>query len=135
LGTLLLAHYQGKAIAGAVFLHFGQRAIYKYGASDRRCQHLRANNLVFREGIRSMCAKGCRILSFGRTDIEHEGLRQFKLSWDAKETRLQYVRFNVKSNAWLSGQKSRIPSWERMISRMPLPILRAVGNIAYRHVG
>lgn len=135
LGTLFLARFGGKAIAGAVFLHFGERAIYKYGASDRRHQHLRANNLVIREGILAMCAKGFRTLSFGRTDLEHEGLRQFKLSWGAKETRLQYYRFDVKSMNWLSGQKAHVPSWEGMVSKMPLPILRVVGSIAYRHVG
>ena len=135
LGTLLLARYRGKAIAGAVFLHFGRKAIYKYGASDRRHQHLRANNLVFREGIRILCGRGIRTLSFGRTDLAHEGLRQFKLSWGPRETRLQYFRFDVRSKSWLTRQKARVSPWEGMISKMPIPVLRLVGGIAYRHVG
>jgi hypothetical protein len=135
LGTLLLARYRGKAIAGAVFLHFGRMAIYKYGASDRRHQDLRANNLVFREGIRILCARGFQSLSFGRTDLAHEGLRQFKLSWGPKETRLQYYRFDVRSKTWLTGRQTRFPPWEGVISRMPIPVLRFVGEIAYRHIG
>jgi Acetyltransferase (GNAT) domain len=135
LGTLLLARYKGKAIAGAVFLHFGRKAIYKYGASDRRHQEMRANNLVFREGIRILCGRGIRTLSFGRTDIAQEGLRQFKLSWGSSETRLHYFRFDVRSKTWLTGQKARVSPWEGMISKMPIPILRLVGDIAYRHVG
>ena len=143
LGTLLLARYRGKAIAGAVFLHFGRKAIYKYGASDPHHQHLRANNLVFREGIRVLCGRGIRTLctrgfqtlSFGRTDLAHEGLRQFKLSWGARETRLHYFRFDVRSKDWLTGQKARVSPWEGMISRLPIPVLRLVGSIAYRHVG
>jgi hypothetical protein len=135
MGTLLLARYGGKAIAGAVFLHFGRKAIYKYGASDRRHQHLRANNLVFREGIRTLCGRGCKTLSFGRTDLAHEGLRQFKLCWGSKETRLQYFRFDVRSRSWLTRQKARFSPWEGVISKTPIPVLRLVGSIAYRHVG
>ena len=135
LGTLLLARYKGKTIAGAVFLHFGRKAIYKYGASDRHHQHLRANNLVVREGIRVLCGRGIRTLTFGRTDLAQEGLRQFKLSWGARETRLQYFRFDVRSKTWLTRQKTRVPPWEGVISKMPIPVLRLVGGIAYRHVG
>jgi hypothetical protein len=135
LGTLLLARYQGRTIAGAVFLHFGGKAIYKYGASDRRYQQLRANNLLFHEGIRALCRRGIRTLSFGRTDVHHEGLRQFKLSWGAEENRLQYVHYDVRSKSWLSNKKARGLSLGSMITRMPLPILRLVGSIAYRHAG
>lgn len=135
LGTLLLVRHRRRAIAGAIFLHFGGKAIYKYGASDRRYQHLRPNNMVFREGIRMLCSRGIRTLSFGRTDPRHDGLRQFKLSWGAKEKSLQYVQYDVRSKSWLSNQKPRGASWEGIVTRVPLPILRFVGNIAYRHVG
>ena len=99
--------------------------MYKYGASDRRYQELRPNNLVFREGIRDLCGKGVRTLSFGRTDLHHEGLRQFKLSWGAVEKTLQYVKYDVTSKAYLSTKKSRatIP-WESTVSKLPLPLLR-----------
>jgi hypothetical protein len=135
LGTLLLARHRGKAIAGAVFLHFGRKAIYKYGASDRRHLDLRANHLVFQEGIRTLCGRGIGTLSFGRTDIIKEGLRRFKLSWGAKETRLQYFRYDVGSKSWLPLQKARFSIWEGVMSKMPIPVLRLVGDIAYRHIG
>ena len=136
LGTLLLARYRGKPISGAVFLHFGQKAIYKYGASDRSYQHLRGNNLVFRVGIRLLCSQKFRTLSFGRTDLHHEGLRQFKLSWGATEKSLQYVRYDVQSKAYLRTKKNRgkVP-WETTLSKLPIPVLKFIGSIAYRHVG
>lgn len=135
-GSLLLARHEGRAVAGAVFLHFAGKAIYKYGASDRRYQELRPNNLVFREGIRDLCRKGVRTLSFGRTDLHHEGLRQFKLSWGTVEKMLQYIKYDVPSKSYLSVKKSRgtIP-WESAMSRLPLPFLRLIGRVAYRHVG
>jgi len=53
----MLASHKGKNIASAVYFHFGDKAIYKYGASDRKYQHLRANNLVMWEAIRWFFAK------------------------------------------------------------------------------
>ena len=136
LGTLLLARYRGKPIAGAIFLHFGQKAIYKYGASDRSYQHLRGNNLVFWVGIRQLCNQKFRTLSFGRTDLHHEGLRQFKLSWGATEKSLQYVRYDVQSKAYISTKKNRgMVPWEYTLAKLPIPVLRFIGSIAYRHVG
>ena len=52
LGFTILAKYQEKVIAGAVFFHFGNHAVYKYGASDLKYQYLRANNLVMWEAIK-----------------------------------------------------------------------------------
>ena len=135
-GTLLLARHEGRVVAGAVFLHFAGKAVYKYGASDRNYQELRPNNLVFREGIRELCGKGVRTLSFGRTDLHHEGLRQFKLSWGAAEKTLQYVTYDMPSKSYLSSRKFHptIP-WESTMSKLPMPLLRLIGRVAYRHVG
>jgi hypothetical protein len=136
LGILLLARHGGKAVAGAMFLHFAGKAVYKYGASDRTHQELRPNNLVFREGIRDLCRKGVRTLSFGRTDLHQEGLRQFKLSWGASEKTLQYVKYDVPSRSYLSAKKYRENIlWESAMSKLPVPVLRLIGRIAYRHVG
>ena len=136
LGFLLMARHKKKAIAGALFLLSGGKAIFKYGASDRRYQALRANNLVFRDAIRLLCRKGARTLSFGRTDFGHEGLRQFKLSWGTTETRVQYVKCDVRSKSYLGGTPTRqSTSWKRTMSMLPIPVLRIIGNVAYRHVG
>jgi hypothetical protein len=135
-GMLLLARRGGKAVAGAMFLHFAGKAVYKYGASDRRHQELRPNNLVFRQGIRDLCRKGVRTLSFGRTDLHHEGLRQFKLSWGAAEKTLQYVKYDVPSRSYFSAKKYQaIIPWESAMSKLPVPVLRLIGHVAYRHVG
>jgi hypothetical protein len=112
------------------------RGDIKYGASTGNYQELRPNNLVFREGIRDLCGKGVRMLSFGRTDLHHEGLRQFKLSWGAAEKTLQYARYDVASKAYFQAKKhrARIPL-ESTMSKLPLPLLRLIGRVAYRHVG
>jgi hypothetical protein len=136
LGFLIMARHGQKAIAGALFLLYGGKAIFKYGASDRRYQEFRANNLVFRDAIRLLCGRGARTLSFGRTNFGHEGLRQFKLSWGTTETNHQYVKYDVPSKTYLTAVQSRWENcWEKTFANLPLPVLRVIGNIAYRHVG
>jgi lipid II:glycine glycyltransferase (peptidoglycan interpeptide bridge formation enzyme) len=131
-----MARHGQKAIAGALFLLFGGKAIFKYGASDRRYQEFRANNLVFRDAIRLLCGRGARTLSFGRTNFGHEGLRQFKMSWGTTETRHQYVKYDICSKTFLAAAPSRWePCWKKTFANLPLPVLRIIGNIAYRHAG
>jgi hypothetical protein len=136
LGFLMIARHKGKVVAGALFLHFSGKAIFKYGASDRRYQEFRANNLVFRDAIRLLCGRGARTLSFGRTNFGHEGLRQFKMSWGTTETRHQYVKYDVRSKMYLTNEPSRWETcWKKTFANLPLSVLRIIGNIAYRHAG
>jgi len=136
LGFLMIARHKGKAVAGALFLLFSGKAIFKYGASDRRYQEFRPNNLVFRDAIRLLCGRGARTLSFGRTNFGHEGLRQFKMSWGTTETRHRYVKYDVRSKSYISGTLTRqSTSWNSTMSKLPIPLLRIIGDVAYRHVG
>lgn len=133
-GMLLLARHEGNCISGAVFLHFKGNVIFKYGASDRRFQHLRANNLVLWQGIRHSCSSGFGSLSFGRTDLGQDGLRRFKRSWGCAESRLKYSRFDVRSRSWCDEKKPSNVPWRSVLTRMPIPVLRALGTVAYRHI-
>jgi lipid II:glycine glycyltransferase (peptidoglycan interpeptide bridge formation enzyme) len=136
LGFLMMARHKKKAVAGALFLLFSGKAIFKYGASDRRYQEFRANNLVFRDAIRLLCGRGARTLSFGRTNFGHEGLRQFKLSWGTTETRLQYVKYDIHSKTYLTADQSVWENrWKKTFANLPLSVLRIIGSVAYRHAG
>ena len=84
LGSVLLAYAGPRPVAGAVFLRSGDRLLYKYAASDPKAWGLRPNHLIIWEAIRAACATGVRSLDFGRTELAHEGLRNFKLSWGAR---------------------------------------------------
>ena len=137
LGFVTSARFQNKWIAGAVYFQFGSSAIYKFGASDPAYQHLRANNLVMWSAIQRLQQKGIRELSFGRTDIDDEGLLQFKRGWGAVESTLRYYRVLTGSKA------SRTPSTarqgyaltRRIAEHLPLPVLRWIGGVIYRHMG
>jgi hypothetical protein len=136
-GFLSLARFNDRWIAGAVYFKFGSHAIYKFGASDPRYQHLRANNLLMWDAICRLQKEGIRELSFGRTDLQDEGLLQFKRGWGAEESSLRYYRLNLskKRAATKPQAKHEGTGWSRhVMRRLPIPVLRFIGTIAYRHV-
>ena len=132
-GFVALAYYHKKIIAGAVYFHFGEKAVYKYGASDKTCQKLRANNLVMWEAIKWYAQNSFRQFSFGRTDLDHKGLLQFKRGWGAKEETISYYRFDLTKDAFI--KKSKIKSSYPFFKKMPIPLLKLTGSLLYRHVG
>ena len=94
LGFTVLAQRESRPIAAAIFFRFGKNALYKYGASDKRFQEFRANNLVMWHGIQFLLRTGVEKLHFGRTERENEGLRRFKLSWGTQEEVINYCQID-----------------------------------------
>jgi lipid II:glycine glycyltransferase (peptidoglycan interpeptide bridge formation enzyme) len=130
-----VAFYEDVAIAASVYFHFGTTAVYKYGASDKQYQHLRANNLVMWEAIRWLCGQGFSNLHFGRTDLDHAGLRQFKTGWGAAESKLSYHRYNLRTSAFDSNGSRASQAHTKLFRRMPMPVLNFLGSVLYRHMG
>ena len=134
-GFVALAYYQGKAIAANVYFHFGDRAIYKYGASDKKYQDLRANNLVMWEAIKWFAAEGFKSFCFGRTELENEGLRQFKTGWGAEEQQIQYFKYDLRQGGFVPGKKKGEPAYTNLFRKTPIPVLNVIGSLFYKHMG
>lgn len=135
LGTVVLARLGSTPIAGALYLFSGKRVVYKYGASDEAYQHVRGNNLVMWRAIAAFAQQGYAELDFGRTSLDNEGLRAFKLSWGAKENISSYLVHDVGERAWIKAP-DRSSGWHNKVFRqLPLPISRWIGQILYRHIG
>lgn len=132
-GVVVLARRAHDLIAGAIFFHFGDQAIYKFGASDESFQELRGNNLVMWGAIRWYAGKGLKTLNFGRTSVTNEGLRRFKNGWGAEERKSEYVRYDIPGNRYLVG-KDGASGWHNHVFRL-LPIFasRMLGAALYRH--
>ncbi len=135
LGFIVLASYKGRNIAGSVYFHFGDQAFYKYGASDKTYQHLRANNLVMWEAIRHYRRKGYARLSFGRTELENTGLLQFKAGWGAQEHPIFYYKYDLRKNAFVKDALKIKGIHNQIFRWMPGPLLRLTGKLLYRHMG
>ena len=135
LGFISLAYFQNKPIAGNMYFHFGKKAIYKYGASDQRYQRLRASNLVMWEAIKWYCNNGHESLSFGRTALQNEGLRQFKNGWAAQENTIKYYRYDIPRKTFLTSQATSSNCYARLFRKIPIWLLRLLGAVTYRHIG
>lgn len=131
-GAVLVAHRDDRPLAAAIFLRFGDRAIFKYGASDARAQSMRPNDLLMWEGIRWCQAKGLRTLSMGKTHPDHEGLRRFKQGWGARESTIDYYRYDVRAGNYVAGGDP-LKRWHHAVFRhLPIPVLQWTGRLLYR---
>ena len=135
LGFVVLASYRGKPAAGAVFFHFGRKALYKYGASALEHQQVRANNLVMWKAIERLSRRGFESLCFGRTDIGHDGLRQFKAGWNTQEYPINYYRHDPRQDKFVTQQPPVYGYSKAIFGKLPMPVLNVIGSLAYRHMG
>lgn len=133
-GFVALALHRMRPVAGAVFFHWNDSAIFKYGASDRKFLHLRPNNLIMWEAIRCYVEKGLKVLNFGRSETDNFGLIQFKKSWGADQKYLNYYKYDVKKDRYISTRTGPKSSY-MLFRHLPIPLLRLTGNLLYRHVG
>ena len=131
----MIASYKNKIIAGAVFFHFGGRAIYKYGGSDDEYQHLRANNLVMWRAIQWYAENGHTVLSFGRTDPGNEGLIRYKCGWGTEQTTIIYYKYDLRYNSFVKA-KCLLEGYHNIVfSSMPNALSRGFGSLLYKHIG
>jgi hypothetical protein len=135
LGFVALASYRDKAVAAAVFFQFGRKAIYKYGASVPEHQHRRPNNLLMWKAIEYLSERGLESLCFGRTDTDHDGLRQFKAGWGAEECCIRYHRYDLRQNKFVKQRRSASGLSSTIFRNLPVSVLAIVGSLAYRHIG
>lgn len=134
LGEVVLAHHAGNAIAGAVFLHSGGRAIYKFGASDRDRWELRPNHRVMWSAIQHLAEAGCHSLHFGRTSNHDAGLLRFKQSWAGTEDTLSYFRHHTGKLAWVTDESPPTESMPLVFGHLPLSLNRIAGRLIYPHL-
>jgi GNAT acetyltransferase-like protein len=134
LGFTVLAKRESRPIAAAIFFRFGKNALYKYGASDKRFQEFRANNLVMWQGIQLLARTGVEKLHFGRTECENDGLRRFKLSWGTKEEAIDYFRVDPSGRKCILPAPSDSGFHKKIFSRLPLAFNRLAGSILYPHL-
>jgi hypothetical protein len=134
LGFVAIARLEGRAIAANVFVHFGTKAIYKYGASDENFQNFRPANLAMWYGVQWYARAGFDRLDFGRTEKANEGLRRFKLGWGAVERSIEYFKYDPGTQRFVSGKGESSLMRERILKRIPIPIARIIGSVLYRHV-
>lgn len=136
LGIVALARQNGGIIAASVYFLFAREALFKYGASDHSRQGIRPGNLLMWEAIRWLKANGFSHLDLGRTEPENEGLLRYKRAWGGVEGTFDYHRYSFRTGSYVKAPRRVRPSrLKRVIGSAPLPLLRVMGGLLYRHVG
>ena len=140
-GHLFLAYrpwendHPGKSIAGALFLTFGDKAVFKFGASELDVDRFRPNNMIMWTAIQILRSEGYKSLHLGRTDLENLGLLRFKDGWDSRRENSFYWNFDLEKMTF------REPRWKiegvhnQLFSRLPSGALKVIGSGIYRHIG
>jgi CelD/BcsL family acetyltransferase involved in cellulose biosynthesis len=133
-GLVVLAKRDQRPIAGGVFLSCGKGVIYKYSASDERYQRFRPNELLTWKAIEHYSNMGCSRFCFGRTEHGQEGLSRYKRGWGTSEETIRYYRYDFRQKQFIQrARQSAVTT--RLFKRLPIPLLRCLGSLAYKHVG
>lgn len=134
-GDIILAEHKNKVIAGAVYFKFGEKLLYKFGASYTRFNELRGNNAVMWFAIQKYLNENYKEFDFGRTEINHEGLRKFKLSWNTEEKFIYTSRYDIRTNKYLLAETKTEGFYNKFFNRTPVWMLKIIGNTLYKHIG
>jgi CelD/BcsL family acetyltransferase involved in cellulose biosynthesis len=130
-GRLLLAYADGAPIAGIVLLVGTETVTYKFGASDASAWRTRPNHLLFWDAIRWAIENGYRDFDLGRSDLDGQGLREFKSGWAGDEQPLIYTTLGGPVADHGAGRG--MAAMQAVLRRSPLWACRAAGELLYRY--
>jgi lipid II:glycine glycyltransferase (peptidoglycan interpeptide bridge formation enzyme) len=85
--------------------------------------------------IQKCSALGCESIDLGRSDMHHTGLNQFKMGWNPKEFTIHYYKYSFPGNKFVRPERMNARFWNNIFSKMPMPILKTIGCLSYRHMG
>ena len=135
LGDLIIAEHNNKPIAGAIYFKFGEKIIYKFGASYPQYFDFRGNNAVMWYAIQKYLNEKYKEFDFGRTEMNHEGLRKFKLSWNTQEQFIYTTRYNLKTDKYIPAEIKTEGFHNKVFNITPIWLLKFIGNTLYKHIG
>jgi hypothetical protein len=86
------------------------------------------------EAIRWYCKNGYSIFCFGRTAPENRGLLQFKSGWGTRQEILKYYKYDLRKEAYINDHSEISYFSRKVFNKMPVPLLRMIGTLLYKHV-
>ncbi len=127
---IYIGYYQSHAIAGAILLDSPYTAIYAYGASDFKFQHLRANDLLFWIMIKESINNGKNCFDFGSDSPHQTSLLQFKKKWGAIQSPSKTLcSSTIKEDLIKRDINSKRHNLTRaVLKKMPIWTLQALGK-------
>jgi len=137
---VFVVEHGGATIAAGLFHFFGDTVELLYNGSDRESLALRPNHGLYWHVIRWAIERGYRRFDFGDAP-EDSSLGRFKAQWTSEPvTEYIYILRGDRSTAVGEAARRRNPNVgvgdeslvSRVWGRVPLPLTRLGGAIAYR---
>ncbi len=134
MGYVVLVFLNEKVISSGIFVGINKILTYKFSASHPEYLKYRPNNLMLWTGIREAKIRSYETFDFGRTDLETEGLRKFKLGWGTVEEPLYYSYYpKVPEDLRYKFVKDKIVA--PIIKHSPKFVCRWSGELLYKYFG
>lgn len=134
-GFVVLAKKENQTVAGAIYLTFGKKVLYKYSASYPQYQNLMANNLVMWEAIKHSINNKYEEMDFGITESENEGLRIYKNGWGVEESQVYLYKYDLKKDEYVEINTRVTGFHNKIFNKAPIPLLKLFSSIFYKHYG
>jgi hypothetical protein len=132
---LYTAEVDGKVVSGGIAIRFNGVVSASYQASDRAYLDFYPNDAVTWQEMEEGGKDGFRYLDFGKTPADNTGLAQYKKKWKAEERKLYYYYYPKVPNLMSSNrQGTKFKIVTAVWRRLPLPIVRSLGPIAFRQL-
>jgi CelD/BcsL family acetyltransferase involved in cellulose biosynthesis len=129
-----VARKDGIAIAAILTLCHGRTVVYKYGCSDERFHHLGCMPFLFWKLIEESKIAGAEQIDFGRTELNNDGLIEFKDRFGTSRRRITYLRY-PESAREKDVVASYLPAVRSLFSVLPDALSSRAGGLVYRHIG
>jgi CelD/BcsL family acetyltransferase involved in cellulose biosynthesis len=130
----LLSEVDGEIAAGAMYLVWGDRLYYKFGASLSEYLPMRPNDALYWAACKLGLSRGLASVDWGISDLDQPGLVSYKRKWASEERRVVTLRGGQdpkpKSEVGaMLGELTRLFTEESV----PDDISTKAGALLYRH--
>lgn len=133
MGFVMLAYKENECLAGLVCLHWNGKMVLKYGASDTNDTELRPTYLLDWSALEWASQHDIHLADVGRSQIDEEGLRDYKNRWGYQEMPLTYCSIGKEPGEF--GSSNLMKLMNTVIQHSPEWVCRASGALLYRHIG
>jgi len=129
-GFVATATQDDSILAACLYLTHNGTMVAKYAGSDPSRPESGASHLIHWEVMSTACAEGYHTYDLGRTDLNADGLRTYKRRMGAEERPLIYTHIARRPPSRKQPGVGSVS--QRVISRSPTWVCRALGEVLYR---
>ncbi len=122
-------------LAGLIGWRLGDRFAVEYAGDFIEARAVGASQLLYWRVMQAARAAGCVSFSFGRTSLDNEGLRRYKIHWGTVEEGLTMILLPDGLARNLDKEPRSFRLAKGLIAHSPQALYKLIGEFCYRHLG